>query len=31
MIDFLCYTSAFVVTAPLLATFLTYYTHDDHQ
>jgi hypothetical protein len=29
MIDFLCYTSAVVVTAPLIATFLTFYTHDD--
>ena len=29
MIDFLCYTSAFVVTAPLLAAFLTYYRHED--
>jgi len=29
MIDFLCYTSAVVVAAPLLATFLTYYRHDD--
>ena len=29
MIDFLCYTSAVVVTAPLLATFLTYYRHED--
>lgn len=29
MIDFLCYTTAFVVTAPVVATFLTYYTHED--
>ena len=29
MIDFLCYTSAVVVTLPLLTTFLTYYRHED--
>jgi len=29
VIDFLCYTSAFVVVMPLAATFLTYYTHED--
>ena len=29
MIDFLCYTTAVVVTAPLIATFLTYYRHED--
>jgi hypothetical protein len=29
MIDFIVYTSAVVVTAPMIATFLTYYRHDD--
>jgi hypothetical protein len=29
MIDFLCYTTAVVFAAPLLATFLTYYRHED--
>jgi hypothetical protein len=29
VIDFLCYTTAFVVAAPVVATFLTFYTHED--
>ena len=29
MIHFLCYTTAFVIVAPLAATFLTYYRHED--
>lgn len=29
MIDFLCYTSVAVVATPLIATFLTYYRHED--
>lgn len=29
MIDFLCYTTAFVVVTPVVATFITYYRHED--
>lgn len=29
MIDFLCYTSVAVVATPLIATFLTFYRHED--
>ena len=30
MIDFLCYTSAVVLIAPVLATVFIYHTHDDY-
>ena len=29
MIDFLCYTSVAVGATPLIATFLTFYRHED--
>jgi len=29
MIHFLCFTTAFVVAAPVAATFLIYYRHED--
>jgi|APCry1669189000_1035189.scaffolds.fasta_scaffold620691_1 hypothetical protein len=29
MIDFLCYTTAAMIATPLVATFLTYYRHED--
>jgi hypothetical protein len=29
MIDFLCYTTVFAVAAPVVATFLTFYRHED--
>jgi hypothetical protein len=29
MIDFLCYTTVVVIATPVVATFLTYYRHED--